>query len=401
MSDVICFANEWSGDPLSKKHVMLELAREHRVIWINSINNRQPRIASKDFRRSAEKLRGFFRGLQHVQANIWVLTPIFVPLHGSSIARWINRVLLRTQIRRALRRLRFTDPITWTFMPTSADVVGQLGEEFVLYHCVDEYAAFSDASGAVRDRENDLLTRSNLVVVSAAALLESKRQINPRTYLVTHGVDYDHFRRAVDPATPLAPELAAIPRPILGFHGLIADWVDLPVMAEIARRRPDWSIVLIGKVDTDLSALSGLANVHLVPRQPFKRLPEFLKGFDIAILPFVQNELTVNANPLKLREYIAAGLPVISAPLPEVRRLQESVYLATTADEYIAIAAKILATGDTGPSSTRSLAMQNESWHNKVQEITALIATTFPDSKAARLHTSAQTMISSEMHQSR
>jgi glycosyltransferase involved in cell wall biosynthesis len=372
-SDIICFANDWGSDPLSKKQIVLQLARRHRVLWINSINNRRPRLGTKDFNRTAQKLRDFTQPLVQVKENIWVCSPLYIPYHGRTLFRSFNRWFVGWQIRKALRQLKFVQPITWTFLPTSSDVVGTFGERMILYQCVDEYNAFTDSAPEICDRERDLLCKSDLVVVSSSALLESKQKSNPRTFLVTHGVDYEHFKRALDTDTKVAEELREIRRPILGFHGLLADWVDVHLIAEVARRRPDWSIVLVGKVDMDLAPLEGLPNVHLLGHHPYSRLPEFLRGFDVALLPFISNELTRNANPLKLREYLAAGLPVVAAPLPEVVRLNEFVSLASTPEEYVREISRLLEKGLAGPSRKRSEGMAGETWASKVEEIEKLL----------------------------
>jgi glycosyltransferase involved in cell wall biosynthesis len=167
--------------------------------------------------------------------------------------------------------------------------------------------------------------------------------------------------------------LQSLPKPILGFTGLLADWVDLTLLAELAKRRPEWSIVLIGRSDVDLRVFDGLGNVHLLGHRPYDRLPEFLRGFDVALLPFVNNELTVNANPLKLREYLAAGLPVIASPIPEVARYASLVALANTAEEYEREINAVLKKGESGPSAARSARMASESWDAKVIEIEELL----------------------------
>jgi len=370
---IICFANDWSADPLSKKHLMMRFARRRRILWINSLNNRRPRIARKDMRRIWQKLSGFGEGLSQVHESIWVLNPLYVPFHGNRTTRALNRWLLGLQIRKALSRLQIKGRITYTFVPTSADVVGTLGESRIVYHCVDEYAAFSDAGAEIAARERELLTKANVVIVSATALLEKKKGYNPQTYLVTHGVDYEFFRQAANPNTPIASELCSLRKPILGFIGLLADWVDLPLLAELARRRPDWSIVLVGRADTDLKVLEGLENIHLLGHRPYERLTEFLRGFDVALLPFVNNELTRNANPLKLREYMAAGLPVVACPIPEVARYAGRVALASSAAEYEREISAILQRAEGGPSAARSQQIADESWDAKAAEIEELL----------------------------
>jgi glycosyltransferase involved in cell wall biosynthesis len=371
--NIICFANDWGADPLSKKQVMRRMARKHRILWVNSINNRRPRLARKDFGRVLHKLTHFYHGLTQVDERIWVLAPLYIPFHSVRLLRIVNRKLLGWQIRRAARRLGIENPITWACVPNAADVVGTLGEKCVVYYCVDEYAAFSDAGPEVRFRERDLLKKSDLVFVCSDYLRDGKLKFNLDTHLVTHGVDFEHFSRAAEESTRVAEEIRGLPRPILGFHGLLADWVDLEIVGEVARQRPAWSLVLIGKVETDLSPIQNLPNVHLLGHRPYELLPEYLRGFDIAVLPFVCNELTFNSNPLKLREYLAAGLPVVAAPLPEVTKFNDLVSLARTPDEYIRAVERLLQRGETGPSQERSRMMLPESWETKISQMEELL----------------------------
>jgi hypothetical protein len=191
--------------------------------------------------------------------------------------------------------------------------------------------------------------------------------------LITHGVDIDHFRKACLPETVVPADCAGITGPIIGFFGLLADWVDLEIVRALAIARPRWSFVLIGEVRTDIVRLKEFSNVHFLGRRPYQTLPAYCKAFDVAILPFVWNELTLAANPLKMREYLAAGLPLISTPLPEVVRLQHLVLMARTAEEYLAHIEKLIAAGRTGPDLALSHQMDSESWDQKVEDLSGLI----------------------------
>ncbi|HJY88181.1 MAG TPA: glycosyltransferase, partial [Candidatus Acidoferrales bacterium] len=311
-NDIICFSNDWDGDPLSKKHIVLRLARKNRVLWVNSLGNRNPTVSAHDFRRILKRLWQSGRGTRRVAENIFVYSPLAIPFHGSRVARWLNRWLLRSSLLRTCRKLGFRDPITWTFLPTSADIAGSLGEQLVVYHCVDEFSEFSGAnSAAILEMERRLMERADVVIVSSQRLYETKRRSNPHTFLVRHGVDVAHFRKACVGAAGEPADCAGLRHPVIGFFGLIADWVDLETIRHLAGVRPQWSFLLIGKVQTDTSALRRLPNIHLLGRRDYQSLPAYCKVFDVAILPFVRNELTLAANPLKLREYLAAGLPVV------------------------------------------------------------------------------------------
>lgn len=365
--DILCFSHDWSGDPLSKTHVMRILARDNRVLWVNSIGYRAPTASKADVSRAFNKLMMAATPVREVEKNIFVLNPLAIPAYTMPRIRDLNRHLLRFQVKRAMHRLGFKRPLNWVFNPAAAVIAGTLGEEKVIYYCVDEYTAFSGVSSrSLAELEEGLLRRADLVIVSADMLYQSKSPFNPRTVIVRHGVDYTHFRRALDAETVVPEELARLPRPVIGFHGLIADWVDLDLMAAVAKHFSHGSIVMLGKTTTDTSALKSLPNVHLLGRKPYAELPAYCKGFDVALNPFRINELTLNANPLKVREYLAAGLQVVSTAIPEVEVLGQC-RIGRDGEGFIKEIEAALE--DPGPSVARSEAIRSESWEARVDEI--------------------------------
>jgi glycosyltransferase involved in cell wall biosynthesis len=365
--DILCFSHDWSGDPLSKTHLMRLLARDNRILWVNSIGYRTPSASRADVGRALKKLAAAARPIREPEPNIFVLNPLAIPAYGRPSIRSLNRHLLRYQVRRAMRRLGFRKPVNWVFNPAAAVIAGALGEELLIYQCVDEYTAFSGvASSSLAELERQLLRRSDLVIVSAELLLQSKSPHNPRTVLVRHGVDHDHFRKALDPETIVPPSIAGLPRPVIGFFGLIADWVDVGLMARVAERHAGGSLVVLGRSMTDVSGLERLPNVHMLGRVPYADLPAYCKGFDVALNPFRISELTLNANPLKVREYLAAGLPVVSTAIPEVEVLGQC-RIGADSDDFLREVEVALA--DPGPSLARSEAIRGESWEARLDEI--------------------------------
>ncbi len=373
-NDIICFCNDWDGDPLSKKHIVLRLAKKNRVLWVNSLGNRNPTVSVRDMRRVWKKLRQYCRGCRQVAQNIFLFSPLVIPFHGNRAASWVNGRLLAWSLRRACRRLGFQKPVTLTFLPSSADVVGSLGERFVVYYCVDEYSQFTGTDRtAMLQMEHRLIEKSDLVIVSSNRLYETKRRHNSDTFLVTHGVDVAHFRNACVASTPLPEDCAALPRPVIGFFGLVADWVDLEIIRYMASSRPEWSFLVIGEIQTDTSALRAMPNVHLLGRRSYQSLPSYCKAFDVAIMPFLVNELTLAANPLKVREYLAAGLPVVATPLPEVVKLNSLVHPARTPQEFLERTEALLKGGKRGPDLSVSRLMDTESWDVKVEEFSWIV----------------------------
>jgi glycosyltransferase involved in cell wall biosynthesis len=368
--NIVCIASNYFYDPTSKHHVMRLLAEKNHVIWVNYHASRRPQATIADAGAIVSKLRQIISGPRRVSENLTVITPLVLPMPSSRAAQQINRRLLVRQIHSVLRDLPARPVQLWSFAPDVDYLVGRLGEESVVYYCVDEFSEFAGYDReAIMSAEARLAHSADLVVTTSQALFESKRPLNSKTVLVTHGVDYEHFASAVSPEVQPADELIALPRPILGFWGMIQDWVDVNLLAEIARLRPNWSLVLIGEVLTDLAPLQGLANVKLLGRRPYKSLPRYAKCFDVGLIPFKLNDLTRAVNPIKLREYLSAGLPVVSTPLPEVENLGPDVSTAADAPAFVAACESAIASNNSAQTASRQQAMEGESWPGKLREI--------------------------------
>jgi glycosyltransferase involved in cell wall biosynthesis len=378
--DIVCFSNDWDGDPLSKTHIMRILARENHVLWVNSLGNRSPRLTRRDATRVVTKLRAAAAGLRQVAPNLHVLAPLYVPAYGAGAIRATNRFVVRFQVLRAMRRLGMRSPISWSFLPSAAPVVGALGEELVVYHVVDQFAAFTGASAHVAEMAAELLRRADIVFASSEKLLAEKSRLNPRARLVRHGVDHAHFAKALDPATPLPADLARLPRPRAGFFGLVADWIDLELVRAVADTFPSLSVVLLGDAATSLAPLAGARNVHVLGRRPYAQLPGYCRGFDVALTPFRLNELTLAANPLKAREYVAAGLPNVCTDVPELRSVPGCT-IARTRAQFLSEVGRALLDG--GPRRERSDLVRRESWEARVAEIRAHVAELLDGRRAA------------------
>jgi hypothetical protein len=217
------------------------------------------------------------------------------------------------------------------------------------------------------------MQRSHVVLATSAELYAPRRH-HACTHLVPHGVDYDHFARAAQ-LTPdqVAPELRNLPRPILGYMGLISDYVDLELIADAARTRPNYSFVLIGSHSCPLDAVHDIPNVHLLGPRPYEELPRYCAGFDVGLIPFRMNRLTRAVNPIKLRDYLAAGLPVVSSPMPAVLDYCPAVHLAETLDEFLPACESALRQAQQETTTTRQVLVRRESWPVRVAWISRLV----------------------------
>lgn len=368
---IIALSKDWDDDPTSNHHVLRELARTRRVLWLNSVAARSPDLSStRDFRRAARKLREFARGPVHVADDLWLFTPLVVPFPHLAPVRWLNARIVRATVRALRARLRIGAFQLWTFLPSAAPYLGMRGEVLSVYYCVDEHALFSSLD---RDRtaaaERELLEKVDLVFATSDSLAERKRAINPHTHVALHGVDHARFARALDPATRVPDDVSVIPHPILGFYGALADWVDLDLIAEVARARPDWSIVLIGDAQSDTSRVAGIPNVRLLGRRRNHELPAYCKAFDVGLIPYRITAQLPFRNPIKLREYLAAGLPVVSTPIPDVRRYERWCSIAETAAGFVESVEAALRRDSRELRQERSRAMMAETWSARVAEI--------------------------------
>ncbi len=366
---ILCFASGYDAPPTSKHHVMHLLAEDNTVLWVNYHASRAPSASTSDLLYIFKKLAQVARGLRKPRKNLYVLTPLVLPLPGCPWAQKLNRRLLKLQIQNALRKIRRGPLQIWSFTPDISYILNEFQTEKILYYCVDDHANFSgyDNGQVLRD-EADLCRRADLVVTTSSVLQEAKAPLNSNTILVTHGVDYDHFSRALTENLLTPPDIADIPHPRLGFFGLIRDWVDLDLLADVARMRPEWHFVLIGDSTVDLTPYRSLSNMHFLGRKPYEQLPAYCKEFDVGLIPFKVNELTKAVNPIKLREYLAAGLPVISTPMPEVRLWEHLIDIVDTPGAFIA-AVKAALRSNEDERLRRSKATRTETWPQKLGPI--------------------------------
>lgn len=335
---LVVFGEDWGRHPSATQHLAGRLAADRRVLWVNSVGLRRPRAA--DAGRLLAKAAALARpGRPSSQAAVTsapetVMTAPAVPLPGHPAARAANRWLWRRSVGARARVMGFDRPILWLSLPTALDALPAIPHRAVVYYCGDEFGALDGVDhGPVLALERDLAAAADLILVSHPRLAA---KFDPaRTVLLPHGVDLDRFRDA--PPTPCGP------RPVAGFVGRLDDRLDYAALAAAADALPGWSFVLAGPAAPvaarDLAALAVRRNVRLPGPVPPDAVPGLVKGWTAALLPYRDTPMTRACDPLKLREYLAAGTPVVALPLAGLAPYAAHLHCCTPADMPRAIAA--------------------------------------------------------------
>ena len=245
--------------------------------------------------------------------------------------------------------LQVEDPILWLYTPDHADLVSKVGEKLACYFVYDEFADFlynTRIKEMLREWDNRLTRQVDIVFACSPPLYERRKSINPNTYLIPNAADFDLFNRALAPNRQLPADIASIPRPIIGYAGMLAYHIDVELMRRVAEAFPICSLVLIGPDrlpnNSSLDRLKALPNVYFLGQKPHEHLPDYLQAFDVAVMPYLLIEQVVHAYPLKLHEYLAAGRSVVSVNLPEVQRHRDVIRIAESYDEFICLVSEAL-----------------------------------------------------------
>ena len=371
--ELICFGEDWGRHPTTAQFLVRQLLPSFRVIWINSLGWRTPRLSSQDVARVIGKVRAAARGVQRPDPNLMVYTPLVMPWYRSALVRDVNARFLRRAIRSLARRHGFSRYSLMTTYPAVAEVFEQMQGVRRVYYCADEYTTRPELQPQLaKALETRLLAAVDVVVTTSRALFEAKSGLHSHVVYLPHGVDVEGFAKAADPATPIPDELQALPRPVIGFHGLIGNLIDLDIIDTIAARRPEWSVVMLGPTSVYTPLLPRRANIHYLGERPHDEIPAYLRAFDVCLMPYRVVPALTYANPVKLREYLAAGKPIVSARVPEALQFGSLLQIADSADEFVLKIERCLSE-DPSLVARRMASVRNQTWASRAAELAAVL----------------------------
>lgn len=357
----------------------------NRVIFVNSISMGLPSISNPDlFSKITRKLRSYAQPVRITEDGIIVVSPPVLPFYASGWARAINRWLLVMQLRLLMVAFEMTKPILWIAIPTAGEVVGRINEQLLIYQVSDKYDAnqmdHATAANVITEMHNYLLRQADLVFYSGRKLFEEETGSHPKTKakstLLEQGVDYDHFATATSMEGMQPNDLQGVPHPRLGYLGAIEPWlIDQELVRYVSQKRPEWQWILVGLRASPLE-IESLENVHYLGSRPYASMPSYAAAFDVCVLPWVTDNTFVSyGSPIKVREYLATGKPVVITPIYEYEPLDGILRVSRSYDDFIAKVEDALNNDSTDKSKTRQLAVKGATWDARAEQVSSAIAT--------------------------
>ena len=370
--NIVCFAGEdwWFHNPHSNYHLMKHFAGKNRVLFVNSIGIRMPSLQNDKFfwKRITNKLKSMARYLKKAGENLYVFTPFaFPPFRGmEKPVERLNGVLLALQLGVVLRLLKMKQPILWVTSPTAKNIALDLRKKYaklLVYYCVDNVSLFPGVNREyLYSLETELHRRADLAFFVNHKLLKERKDLNPNTRYLGHGVDYEHFARSAEQDLPAPVDLKDIPRPIVGYMGEIQS-ADMDLIRYLSEKNSALSFVFVGEVYDDVSGKKLPANVYFLGKRPYEALPAYLRQMACLCLYYrTDDDYNCYRNPKKLLEYLATGKPIISVPIYEMEYFKETIWVAKDKEEFSGLIQRAIKDEDPVFRWKRMTLAQSHTW---------------------------------------
>ncbi|PQJ68017.1 glycosyltransferase [Photobacterium angustum] len=365
--EFIIFGEDWGRHPSSTQHLISIIAKQYPVYWINSIGLRQPQLQAKDIRRIIEKIMAFTRRTAIADTEISstnlkkIIKPLVWPLARNKVMKYINKKLLTTQLPKK-KHYR----VLWIALPSAIEYIELCQADLIIYYCGDDFSALTGVDhDKAMQAEQTLSMQADLIYVANKQLMT--RFPKHKTHYLPHGVDLHLFqsKHACPPAIDKGTKN-------IGFYGSLNNWLDYDLLQQLALARPQIQFYLLGNKECHQVQQLQNENIHLLPAVPHNQLASYVQHWHAAILPFINNQQIKMCNPLKLREYLAAGCPVISSDYKAAAEYSPLVSIATTQKEWLSAIDRITQLSPQQASEYKRKAyqcVQHDSWQLRIEKI--------------------------------
>ena len=373
MEKIVCLSTScYHPFPTRKQHVMNRISASEILYFDPPVTYLAPLKDKTVWKR----IFMYRKDGERARENLTVYaTPPSLPFFNKSrLINKINQKRLARFVRKKMKKHGFENPILWCYSPTSADVAQHIPHSALVYDCVDRHSAYKGLinEDVVNGLERDLAAGCTAVFSTALGLHETLLKYNDRAKLIPNGVNFEHFYTANTEELPKPSDLQNIGGKIIGFVGMLQECIDYKKIEYIAKMRPEWSVVLIGRPlpGVNLDYLKEYKNIHFLGMKKYEELPAYIRHFDVCLNIFRDGELSRDVSPLKFYEYLATGKPVVSTPQPvQVLDFADAVYIAGDEGEFLKKCEEAMSEADSTKTDMRIEYARHCSWDERVREM--------------------------------
>lgn len=378
--DTVCFGGEdwWYKN---RAHIDMQLirrcARKGTTLYINSIVMQKPGLSKSKksgsitfWQKLKRKAASIFKGLKPSGEGFWIYSPLTLPVHHIVWLRWLNELLLRTQVLIVMRILKIKNPVVWVACPAACDTAIKLKKNKLVYQRTDRFEEYPNVDKDIITRyDRDLKAEADLTLFVNQLLYDDESQRCKKALFLDHGVDFDFFADAENDGNVPA-DIKNISKPIVGFFGAIDEHTfDIEFTAKVIALLPGMNFVFVGQPTSDIGSMTANKNIYMLGQKDYAQIPHYGKYFDVAIMPWNQNDWIKHCNPIKTKEYLALGKPVVSTPFPELEKYLDVIYKAATPEEFAEKIRYALENDNEQLKVQRKNKVRTFSWDSKAENV--------------------------------
>ncbi len=380
--NIICISSiDWDFNWQGHQEIMSTFAKQgNRVLFIENTGVRTPTI--KDLPRVKKRIKNWFKGISGIREemdNLFVFSPIVIPFPYSRLARWCNRRLILSTLKKWMEIVNFSDPIIWSFLPTglALDIINSLNNKLIVYYCIADFAELVRNSKKIKKTEVQLLKTADVVFAQGKQLQDYCKKYNTNVSIFPFGVKLETFNDQALQGKQVPLDLAGISYPIIGYIGGMHRHIDWKLLENLAKDNPQWSIVLIGPKQMDPLPLKDMKNIFFLEEKIHSDLLKYIGRFDVCLIPYALSEYTRTVYPTKLNEYLAMGKPIVSTDLPEIatfnRHYNDIVMVGRNYREFKNCIVKALQEHDEQLKLKRIKVARQNSWTKRIEQMSQII----------------------------